>query len=185
MLIKTHAGLNLGVNEKYDDWVKSLNSTGDLEDILLDVDAWEFLNASMCMVAAIIAAFLTRSWFFTLIAGVLAFNIGSIIQLYTYSDWLRRLFPLFIGSQPAILLGTLSASVFLFIQGQYAPIGILLGFLIALALGLIDILDSWMMPLRIRSLTRNSFGASLSHSERVFLELCERKLKQRGIEYRK
>jgi hypothetical protein len=71
---------------------------GQFEAILLDIEALANLPNAVSSISAILTAFLTRRWFSTPLAAIISYIIGVVIQELFYSNFLKWIFPLFLGS---------------------------------------------------------------------------------------
>lgn len=178
MAIFTPHGLKIRFDEEALEKVMGpLNMTIDFNDLLLDIELWELLPVAMGKVSAIIAAFLTRDWLFSLVAGIIGFLIGAVLREITYSDFLRRLFPLFLGSGPVTIIGTITCSIYLGLKGEYVTILVLIGFFFLSKIE--TIITSIILAPLIYFMARKY---SLTHVERAFIVLCNIRAKKLGIE---
>ena len=119
-----------GLKIRYDEYalekvIGPLKMATDFNDLLMDIELWELLPFAMAEVAAIITAFLTSDWFFTLVAWIIGLLMGGILREITYSDSLRRIFPLFLGSGPVVIISTIGCGIYLGLRGEYLTIVVL------------------------------------------------------------
>lgn len=178
MAIFTPNGLKIRFNEEaLEKVIRPLKMTIDFNDLLLDIELWELLPVAMGEVAAITTAFLTSDWLFTLVAGIIGFLIGAVLREITYSDFLRRLFPLFLGSGPVTIVATIACSIYLGLRGEYFTILVLIAFFFLSKIEAI-ITSTVLAPL-IYFMARKY---SLTHVERAFTVLCNIRAKKLGIE---
>jgi hypothetical protein len=148
----------------------------DFNDLLLDIELWELLPIAMAEVAAIIMAFFTRDWLFTLIAWIIGLLIGGTLREITYSDSLRRIFPLLLGSGPVVIIAIIVCGIYLGLRGEYITIVVLvaLWFLCKIEAIITGILLAPLIYL-IGKTYQNT------HVERVFIILCNNKARKLGI----
>lgn len=184
MAIFTPHGLKIRFDEEaLEKVIGPLNMAIDFNDLLLDIELWELLPVAMGQVAAIIAALLTSNWLSTLLAGIIGFLIGGVLREITYSDFLRRLFPLFLGSGPLTIIGTIACSIYLGLRGEYVTILVLIAFFFLSKIEAI-ITGIALAPL-IYFMGRKylkSIGMPLTHVERTFIILCNIRAKKLDIE---
>jgi len=127
MPIFTPHGLKIRFEEQtLNKVIAPLAESIDFNDLLIDIELWELLPVTMGSVAAIITAFLTRNWFSTLAAWILGLLVGGVIREITYSDFLRRLFPLLIGHGVITIIATIFCSIYLLLRGEYITILVLI-----------------------------------------------------------
>jgi len=178
MAIFTPHGLKIRFDEEaLEKVLDPLKLTIDFNDLLLDIELWELLPIAMGEVAAIIAAFLTSDWLFTFVAGIIGFLIGGVLREITYSDFLRRLFPLFLGSGPVTIIGTIACSVYLGLRGEYVTILVLIAFFFLRNIE--GVVTGIVLAPLIYFMVRKY---SLTHVERAFMVLCDIRAKKLGIE---
>lgn len=178
MPIFTPHGLKIRFDEEaLEKVIGPLKMTIDFNDLLLDIELWELLPVAMGTVVAIIAAFLTSDWLYTLVAGIIGFLIGGILREITYSDFLRRLFPFFLGSGPVTIIGTIACSVYIGLRGEYITILVLIAFFFLSKIE--GIVTGIVLAPLIYFMVRKY---SLTHVERTFMVLCEIRAKKLGIE---
>ena len=184
MPIFTPHGLKIRFDEEALEKVMGpLKMTIDFNDLLLDIELWELLPVAMGEVAAIIAAFLTSDWLFTLVAGIIGFLIGAVLREITYSDFLRWLFPLFLGNGPVTIVATIVCSIYLGLRAEYTTILVLIAFFFLSKIeGVITgIVLAPLIYFMVRKYLKN-IGMPLTHVERVFITLCNNRAKEVGIE---
>jgi tetrahydromethanopterin S-methyltransferase subunit C len=184
MPIFTPHGLKIRFDEEALEKVMGpLNMTIDFNDLLLDIELWELLPVAMGEVAAIITAFLTSNWLFTLIAGIIGLLIGGVIREVTYSDFMRRLFPLFLGSGPVTIVATIVCGIYLGFRGEYLTIVVLVAFLFLSKIEAVitGIVLAPLIYFMVRKYLKR-IGMPLTHVERVFITLCNNRAKTLGIE---
>ena len=181
MPIYTPHGLKIRLDaDAVADIVQPLASVHDIEDVLLDVELWENLPEGMAVLGASATAAITQSWTVTVAAAVVTFTIGSLIRSFTYSDVLRRLIPLSLGSWPVTVAHTFAIAGFLIYQSSFAAAIALCVINFAAHAGYFGILDLLVMPLRVP--LRRALGLQPTHQESVFVAVCNRRAAQHGIQ---
>jgi hypothetical protein len=170
-----------GLKIRYDEYalekvIGPLKRATDFNDLLMDIELWELLPIAMAEAAAIITAFLTRDWLFTLVAWIIGLLIGGTLREITYSDSLRRIFPLFLGSGPIVIIAIIVCGIYLGLRGEYLTIVVLvaLWFLCKIEAIITGILLAPLIYL-IGKTYQNT------HVERVFITLCNNKARKLGI----
>ena len=153
--------------------VQPLASCHDINDILLDVELWEGLPEGLTTLSASAIALLTGSVGFTLAAGFASYVVGSFIRGFTYSDFLRRIIPLFLGAWPITLLQTVGVAVYLIVQGSYATAVVLCILNAVTYFGAMDIIDLLLIPIRVP--LRRILQLAPTHQEGVFIAICNRR----------
>jgi hypothetical protein len=163
--------------------IEPLTITIVFNNLLLNIELWELLPVAMGQVAAIITAFLTRNWFSTLAAGILGLLAGGVIREITYSDFLRRLFPLFLGHGVITIIVTIVCSIYLVLRGEYITILVLIAFLFmakveAIITGIILAPFIYFIG---RKFLMDTGMPPLTHVERAFFIICNNRAKRLGI----
>lgn len=179
MAIFTPHGLKIRLDEEaLEKVIGPLKLNIDFNDLLLDIELWELLPIAMGEMVAIITAFLTSNWLCTLVAGIIGFLIGGVLREITYSDFLRRLFPLFLGSGPVIVVATIACSIYLGLKGEYVTILVLIAFffLSKIEAVITGIVLAPLIYFMGRKYLRST-GMPTTHVERVFITLCNNRAK--------
>lgn len=183
MALFTPHGLKIRFNEEaLEKVIAPLTRSTDFNNLLLDIELWELLPIAMAKVAAIITAFLTGNWFPTLVIGIIGLLIGGVLREITYSDWLRRIFPLFFGHGIVTLVVGISCAIYLVLQGEYLTIFVLATFYILTSI--YEIIINILLAPFIYFIGRQSlknFGVPLTHGERAFIILCNSRANKLGI----
>ena len=163
-------------NEALEKVIEPLKISTDFNDLLMDIELWELLPIAMAEVAAIITAFFTRDWLFTLIAWIIGLLIGGTLREITYSDSLRRIFPLFLGSGPVVIIAIIGCGIYLGLRGEYLTITVLV------ALWFLDKIEAIITSIALAPLIY-FMGKTYhnTHVERVFIILCNNKARKLGI----
>jgi hypothetical protein len=183
MAIFTPHGLKIRFDEEaLEKVIEPLKRPMDFNDLLLDIELWELLPVAIAKVTAIITAFLTGNWLLTLIVGIMGLLIGGVLREITYSDLLRKLFPLFLGSGPVTIVATIVCGIYLGLHGEYLTIVVLVAFLFlskieAVITGIILAPFIYFMARKYLK----DIGMPLTHVERVFITLCNKRAKTLGI----
>lgn len=131
---------------------------------------------AMAEVAAIITAFLTSDWFFTLAAWIIGLLMGGIFLEVTYSDLLKRIFPLFLGSGPVVIIATIVCGIYLWTRGEYLTLVVLIALWFLCKVGAI-ITGIALAPL-IYFMGKTCQN---THVESAFITLCNKKAHKLGI----
>lgn len=164
--------------------IAPLKRVTGFHDMLLDIELWEILPIAIGKVFAIITAFLTGNWFHTLVAGIIGLLVGGVLREITYSDLLRRLFPLSLGSGPVTIVVAISCGIYLGLRSEYLTIVVLGAFFFPITQTEAIITSIVLAPL-IYLMGRNflkSMGVPLTHVERAFISLCNNRDRKLGIE---
>lgn len=187
MAIYTKGGLKIRFDEKaIRPVIMPLIESGQFEGILLDMELWINLPNAVSSVSAIITAYLTRHWLTTLLVGVISYIVGAIFQELYYSDFLKRIFPLFLGSWMIAIPLTIFCGIYLGIHGNYLTIVVLTLIVLGNWSNRSDFLLIILSPLRIwlmKSLKKR-FGMryAFTITERLFILLCNKRAKKIGVE---
>ena len=186
MTIYTKRGLKIRLDQRaLEPVIAPLRESGQLEDILTDMELWMDLPNSISSVAAIITAILTTSWVNTLLVGVISYFVGAIIQELIYSELLKRIFPQFFGGWIISVLATIICIIYLSSHGYYVTILILVSLVLGNLLHYTDFLLWFVTPFSI--LISKSFQKrlgvrrSLTVTERLFVFLCNRRAEKIGV----
>jgi hypothetical protein len=170
-----------GLKIRYDEHalervIGPLKIATDFTDLLIDIELWELLPTAMAEVAAIITAFLTRGWLFTLFAWIIGLLIGGTLREITYSDSLKRIFPLFLGSGPVVIIATIGCGIYLGLRGEYLTIVVLV------ALWFLCKIEGIITGIALAPLIY-FMGKTCqnTHVERAFITLCNNKARKLGI----
>ncbi len=149
----------------------------------MDIELWELLPISIAKVAAIAPAFITRECLPTLLIGIAGLMIGGVLREITYSDWLRRMFPLFLGSGQVTIIAIIACGIYLGSKGEYLTTIVLVAFFF---MGKIEaIITSILLAPFIFFINKKYlkiFGIPSTHVERVFVLLCNNRAEKFGIE---
>jgi hypothetical protein len=159
--------------------VRPLASVHDMNDVLLDVELWENLPEGLVALSASATAAITHSPLLTIVAGILAFAIGSFVRSLTYSDPLRRAIPLFLGSWIITAVHTLAVSAYLVLQHQFVAAVVLCAINTAAHLGFLGVLDFVLAPIRVP--LRRMLGLKPTHQEAVFVAICNKRAARYGL----
>ena len=157
--------------------VKPLAIRHPMTDILWDVELWEHLPKGPAVLAASTVAVYTNEWLYTILAGFAVYLIGSLIRSFTYSDFLRKLISLFLGSPPLLVIYTIGVPAYLIWQGSYALATILFVLDMAIHIGLLELLKTFLLL----GLIRRLLGLFPTHQEHVYMAICNRRAKRYGI----
>jgi hypothetical protein len=170
-----------GLKIRYDEYalekvIGLLKIRIDFNDLLLDIELWELLPTAMAEVAAIITAFFTCGWLFTLIAWIIGLLIGGTLREITYSDPLRRIFPFFLGSGPVVIIAIVSCGIYLGLRSEYITIAVLvaLWFLCKIEAIITGIVLSPLIYFMGKTCQNTNV-------ERTFIALCNNKARKLGI----
>ncbi len=170
-----------GLKIRYDEYalekvIAPLKKATDFNDLLMNIELWELLPAAIAEVTSIITAFFTADWLFTLIAWIVGLLIGGTLREITYSDSLRRIFPLFLGSGPVVIVATIICGIYLGLQGEYLAIVVLVALWFLCKVEAI-ITSTALAPL-IYFMGKTCMN---THVERTFIKLCNNKARKLGI----
>lgn len=180
MPLYTPHGLKIRLDpEAVADVIAPLAACHDMNDVLLDVELWENLPQGFATLSASATALLTRSAAFTVGIGLAAYAVGSFVRGFTYSDFLRRLFPMFLGSWIITLVHTIAIGSYLVSQGGYFTSAVLCVMNAFAHLGALEFLQFPLMPIRLP--LRRVLRRLPTHQEEVFVEICNRRAAQQGI----
>lgn len=187
MAIYTKHGLKIRLDENaIESVISPLKESGQLEDLLMDIELWMDLPNAISNVTAILTAFLTGSWVFTLLFGILGYFVGAIIHEVTYSEILKRIFPLFLGSWIISILATIGCGIYLTTQGNYVTIVILALLVFGNWLHYTDFLLIFLAPFRILVMKSSQKRLGVRHAytlaERLFIFLCNKRAQKIGVE---
>jgi hypothetical protein len=170
-----------GLKIRYDEYalekvIEPLKKSTDFNDLLMDVELWELLPIAMAEVAAIITAFITGDWLFTLVFWIIGLLIGGALREITYSDLLRRIFPLFLGSGPIVIVATIVCGIYLGLRGEYLTI------IVLIALWFLCKIEAIITSISLAPLIYFMGKACMNtHVERAFITLCNKKARKLGI----
>jgi len=187
MAIYTKGGLKIRFDENaIKPVIMPLIESDQFEDILLDMELWINLPNAVSSVSAILAAYLTKHWFTTLLVGVISYIVSAIFQELYYSDFLKRIFPLFLGSWMIAIPLTIFCGIYLGIHGNYLTIVVLTLIVLGNWSNHSDFLLIILSPFRIwlmKSLKKR-FGIryAFTITERLFILLCNKRAKKIGVE---
>jgi branched-subunit amino acid transport protein len=185
MAFFTPHGLKIRFDEEsLENAIGSLKRSSDFNDLLMDIELWELLPVAMAKVAAIITAYLSGSWLLTLVLGIIAMIIGGIIRELTYSDILRRLFPLILGNGIVTIVVAIVCGFYLGSHNEYMTILILLSFFFPIA-QLEAIITSMTLAPLIYYMGKHSIkvlGIPTTHVERAFIALCNKRASNLGLQ---
>lgn len=180
MPIFTPHGLKIRLDaEAVQNIVRPLAAVHDMNDVFSDLELWENLPEGLVALAASATAFSTHSAALTLLAGLVAHSIGSFVRSLTYSDGIRRLFPMFLGSWVVSLIHTVIVSVLLLRADHIAVAVVLCVVNICAHLGLFGAVDFALAPVRVP--LRRLLGLPPTHQETVFVQICNRRAASHGI----
>ena len=154
-----------------------LKLLGVYDNILLDMELWEKLPDAMSTVVAICIAYFTNSWSLTLIFALSAYYLGLYLQEITYSDLLKNLFPMFLGSwfisfPLVIILG------FILLYKGFLLTAIVL---ILIALANWFNLSSFLMLLWTPVSIYFSQQTGMGPTERAFVRMCHLRALENGV----
>ena len=181
MALYTPHGLKIRLDpDAVNEVVEPLSHRHDMNDILIDVELWENLPEGVAALAASGTAFFTQSAGLTVAAALGAYIVGSFIRGFTYSDLLRRVFPLLLGAPVLTALHTIAIAVFLVVQHQYLAAGVLCVVNIVAHTGLLGLIEFLLMPIRVP--LRKALGLQPTHQEGVFVAICNRRASKYGID---
>lgn len=154
-----------------------LKALGKYEDTLIDLELWEMLPNAISSVVAILTAYVTRSWSDTLLFAVLGFYVGLLIQELFYSDLLKNLFPMFLGSW-MVCLPTIGIVSFLLVSEGFwtCAIAVTLVYL-ANWFHISDFLMIFFMPISAFFAKKRGIG----QTEFAFISICNRKAEKHGL----
>jgi hypothetical protein len=185
MSLATPHGLKIRFDEEcLENVISPMKRAIDFSDLLMDVELWELLPVAMGKVVAITTAFITGNWIFTLVGGIIGLVIGGVLREITYSDIIRRLFPLFLGSGPVTIVAAIACSIYLGLRNEYLTIVVLISFFFPIAQMETIITSIFLAPL-IYLMGRHStkiMGMPLTHVERTFVSVCNNASRKVGIE---
>lgn len=162
-----------------EDIVRPLAAVHDMNDVLLDVELWENLPEGMVAVSASAAAMVTGSPFWTLGGGVIAYVVGSFVRGLTYSDRIRQLVPMFLGSWVVTAIHTIGVAIYLVLQQQFVTAVVLSLVNIAAHLGAFGVIDLVLAPVRVP--LRRVLGLPPTHQEVVFVTICDKRAARHGL----
>ena len=178
MPIFTPNHLKIRLNpEIVEEIVRPLAARHSVIDMLKDVELWEDLPKGPAILAASAIAVYTNEWLSTILAGVAVYLIGSLIRSFTYSDFLRKLIPLFLGSSPLLIIYIIGAPAYLIWQENYALAAILFTLDMAIYIGLLELLKTFLLL----GIIRRQLGLLPTHQEHVYMAICNRRAKKYGI----
>jgi len=186
MAIYTKGGLKIRFDENaIKPVIMPLIESGQFEDILMDMELWINFPNAVSSVTAILTAFLTKQWFTTLLVGIISYIVGAIFQEVYYSDFLKKIFPLFLGSWIIAIPLTIFCGIYLGIHGSYSTIVILTIIVLGNWSHYSDFLLIILFPFRIwvmKSLKKR-FGVrcGFTITERLFILLCNKRAKKIGV----
>ncbi len=177
MALFTPHGLKIRFDdEALEKVIEPLKISTDFNNLLMDIELWELLPIAMAEVAAIITAFFTCDWLFTLVAWIIGLLIGGTLREITYSDSLRRIFPLFLGSGPVVIIATIGCGIYLGLRGEYLTI------IVLVALWFLCKIEAIITGIALAPLIY-FMGKTCqnTHVERAFITLCNNKARKLGI----
>jgi hypothetical protein len=177
MALYTPHGLKIRYDEHaLEKVIGPLKTAIDFNDLLMDIELWELLPTAIAEVAAVITAFLTADWLFTLVAWILGLLLGGILREITYSDSLRRIFPLFLGSGPVVIIAIVGCGIYLGLRGEYITIVVLV------VLWFLCKIEAIITAITLAPLIYIMGKACQNtHVERAFITLCNNKARKLGI----
>jgi hypothetical protein len=170
-------------HDRIDPCVQPLKDGGHIGKILADLDLWESMPNALGNVMAIGAAVITKSALLIVFYGFVGYILGTLIKAGRYSRTLKRLLPQILGS-PIISI-IFAVCVGLFLLQYQAIVSIIVLFLVVTnnGLGTMNIFEVLTAPVRrvIHDLHAKRPDFPYTHTERVFMAICERKTKDLGI----
>ena len=150
MAIYTKGGLKIRFDENaIKPVILPLIESGQFENILLDIELWVDLPNAVSSVSAILTALLTKHWFITLLVGIISYILGAIFQELFYSDVIKRIFPLILGSWMVTIPLTALCGIYLSINGNFITLIVLVLIVLGNLSHLSDYLLFILTPLRI------------------------------------
>ena len=152
----------------------------EMNNILLDVERWENLPVGFTVVSASVTALLSGSAVLTISVGLLGYIFGVMIRELFYSNFLRLLIPLFLGSWFITLIYTIGISNFLVARQKYTTTVVLCLINAAAHFGVLSVLELIFLPIRIffhRIFRLNNF----THPERTFVTICNLCAAKHGV----
>ena len=181
MPIYTHRGLKIRLDpESVDKITQELKECYDMNKILRDVELWENLPEGLAAFSASIACFYYNGAVdITVVTGLIAYLVGSLIRSFMYSDFLRIIISVVLGSWRSTFLLTTVISIYMIVQGNTSSAIALCIFNILAHSSILEILSFLLMP--IRMLIRSAFGLLPTHQELVFMAVCNRRAAKYGI----
>lgn len=175
MAIYTKNGLKLRFDERaLNSVIGPLKASGVYEDILMDLEIWMNMPNAISNVAAILSIIFIGSWVSMLFMGIIGFFIGAIISYSFYSDSLKKIFPLFLGTWIIVGLFALLLGYGLIIHGRILAAVVLLAIIVGNQAHVFDFLLLFLTPYRIFLLKKYGIG----FTERIFMLMCDRRAKK-------
>jgi len=179
-VIYTPHGLKIRLDPKRVDKVlKPTEGLMDIEDALTDVELWADLPSAISSVATILAAWLTRSWTIALLVFLIAYAAANLFQQFSYSRFLKLVFPQFLGSWPVSLCLSVACAVTLFRSGSAGTAVVQLVIVLGNWLGVTDVILFVLMPLRVG--LKNLLGVKIGDVELALTRILESQAKRGGI----
>ena len=179
MPIYTPNGLKIRLNpERVESVLEPLLANHSMEDILLDVETWEFMpKVVSIVVASAIAPFVLKGSDIILIVAV-SHVVLHVVRGFTYLDALRRM-AMVLCSLPILIGCMLGVPAYLaFAHGDYATAITLFVFNLAVSFGALELLMVILfVPLgffRVRT------GLPI-RQEFAFRAVCDRRAKKSGV----
>jgi len=156
----------------------------DFDDLLIDIELWELLPISIGKFTAIVTAFITGDGLYTFLGGIIGLLMGGVLREMTYSNFLRRLFPMFLGSGPVTIIAAIICAIYLGMKGEYTTIIIIIAFFFPITQIESFITGLCLAPL-IYMVGRHSLkksGIPATHVERAFISHCNYKARKFNLE---
>lgn len=179
MPIYTPNGLKIRLQpEAVGNVVKPLMGHHAMEDILLDVEAWEMMPTAISIVLVSVFVPFVAQWWEVVWIGLASYGLLHIVRDLTYIDVVRRL-TMVLGTLPFFILVGVGVPAYLaFWQGEYAIAMALFAFnLVATFSQVLDVLTR-LLP---TGLLRARFGLAPTSQEAVFIAVCNRRARKSGV----
>lgn len=177
--IFTPHGLKLRINE--DDIIRVFGnaySEFDLDKVGIDVELWEAFPKHLSVITVILVAFISRNTLYTILALVIGYLIGSIVQNFSYSKILSNVVSLILGHPIVSLIITTANGLYLYLVHDSLGVAIIQAVLTLLSILSISstILELLMMPIRVIARRVNDIGGL----ELAYLKIINKQAEKLG-----
>jgi hypothetical protein len=182
--LTTPNGIQVQIDgDRIDHCIDALGESKYLDQILMDVDLWEYMPNAVSNVMAISAAVVTKAPFYIIIYGLVGYVLGTMIKVGRYSRFLKIVFPQVLGSHIISLIFALCAGLYLYHIRVIPPLIVLFLVVTNNGMGHLNLLEVLTAPIRrfAQSYYMKSHEMPYTHVERTFITLCNDKARGMGI----
>ena len=186
MATYTTGGLKVRLDpDALDEVIYPLKETGEIKNVLIDLDLWAMLPNGVSNLAALTVAEITGSGISVFVAAVCGYVVGGVLRgLVPYSSFIMWLFVMLGTGLTFFVPGSVATYHFAVEHGNATA----LAFAIVVVLNwcsVMDVLEAFVFPFNIvvsRQWAKYLGGNPMTWSERSFISLCGVYARRLGIE---